>query len=151
MSPGMITRPIWKCPCIKLFITYFRHLDNTTSQVTWIVNIIGVELGNLHLKIRVILMVFNATFNNISVISWWSILLVQETGVPGGNHRPAANNWQTLSHNVVFEYISSWSGFELITLVLVIIPRPPIWVQGWLPGQYGNAHVLNYLLHTSDI
>jgi hypothetical protein len=65
---------------------------NTTSQVTWIVNIIGVELGNLHLKIRVILMVFNATFNNISVISWWSILLVQETGVPGGNHRPAANN-----------------------------------------------------------
>jgi len=28
-------------------------------------------------------MVFNATFNNISV------LLVEETGVPGENHRPA--------------------------------------------------------------
>jgi hypothetical protein len=27
------------------------------------------------------LMVFNATFNNISVISWWSVLLVEETGV----------------------------------------------------------------------
>ena len=26
---------------------------------------------------------FNATFNNISVISWWSVLLVEETGVPG--------------------------------------------------------------------
>ena len=25
MGRGMITRPIWKCPCIKLFITYFRH------------------------------------------------------------------------------------------------------------------------------
>ena len=24
---GMITRPIWKCPCIKLSITYFRHLE----------------------------------------------------------------------------------------------------------------------------
>jgi hypothetical protein len=24
-------------------------------------------------------MVFNATFNNISVISWWSVLLVDET------------------------------------------------------------------------
>jgi hypothetical protein len=24
-------------------------------------------------------MVFNATFNNISVISWWSVLLVEET------------------------------------------------------------------------
>jgi hypothetical protein len=30
-------------------------------------------------------MVFNATFNNISVISWWSVLL-EETGVPGENH-----------------------------------------------------------------
>jgi len=28
-------------------------------------------------------MVFNATFNNISVISWQSVLLVEETGVPG--------------------------------------------------------------------
>jgi hypothetical protein len=28
-------------------------------------------------------MVFNTTFNNISVISWLSVLLVEETGVPG--------------------------------------------------------------------
>jgi len=27
-------------------------------------------------------MVFNATFNNISVMSWRSVLLVEETGVP---------------------------------------------------------------------
>ena len=27
MGRGMITRPLWKCPCIKLFITYFRHLE----------------------------------------------------------------------------------------------------------------------------
>ena len=40
-------------------------------------------------------MVFNATFNNISV------LLVEETGVPGENHRPVASHRQTLSHNVV--------------------------------------------------
>ena len=30
--------------------------------------------------------VFNATFNNISVISWRSVLLVEETGVPGEHH-----------------------------------------------------------------
>jgi hypothetical protein len=30
-------------------------------------------------------MVFNATFNNISVISWRSVSLVEETGVPGEN------------------------------------------------------------------
>ena len=32
------------------------------------------------------------------VISWRSVLLAEETGVPGGNRRPAAGNWQTLSH-----------------------------------------------------
>ena len=37
-------------------------------------------------------MVFNATFNNISVISWRSVLLVEEIGVPGENHRPAASH-----------------------------------------------------------
>ena len=31
-------------------------------------------------------MVFNATLNNISVISWRSVLLVEETGVPTENH-----------------------------------------------------------------
>jgi len=31
-------------------------------------------------------MVFNATFNNISAKSWQSVLLVEETGVPGENH-----------------------------------------------------------------
>jgi len=31
-------------------------------------------------------MVFNTTFNNISVISWRSVLLVEEIGVPGENH-----------------------------------------------------------------
>jgi len=46
-------------------------------------------------------MVFNATFNNISVISWRLVLLVEETGVPGENYRPAASHWQTLSHNAV--------------------------------------------------
>jgi hypothetical protein len=46
-------------------------------------------------------MLFNATFNNISVIVWCSVLLVEETGVPGENHRPVASHGQTLSHNVV--------------------------------------------------
>ena len=43
----------------------------------------------------------NANFNNISVISWWSVLLMEETGVPGENHRPTASQRQILSHNVV--------------------------------------------------
>jgi len=49
----------------------------------------------------VCLMVFNATLNNISVISWRSVLLMKETGGPGKNHRSVASHWQTLSHNAV--------------------------------------------------
>jgi len=46
----------------------------------------------LHNYIHVIeggvrVMVFNTTFNNISVISWQSVLLKEETGVSGENHR----------------------------------------------------------------
>ena len=40
---------------------------------------------------RVRVVVFNATFNNISMRSWWSVLLVEETGGPRENHRPAAS------------------------------------------------------------
>ena len=47
---------------------------------------------------EVSILVFNAISNNISIISWWSVLLVEETGE---NHRNAASYWQTLSHNVV--------------------------------------------------
>ena len=45
----------------------------------------------------VCLMVFNATFNSISAISWRLVLLVKKTGLPGENHRPDASNWQTLT------------------------------------------------------
>ena len=37
-------------------------------------------------------MVFNATFNNIAVKSWRSVLLVDETGVPRENYRPPASH-----------------------------------------------------------
>ena len=53
------------------------------------------------LFIFVCLMELNATINNISAISWQSILLVEETGVPGEINRPVANHWQILSRNVV--------------------------------------------------
>ena len=94
-------------------------------------------------------MVFYATFNNISAVSWWSVVLVEESVVYRENHRPVASQWQTLSHfnlNVFYSekywkgldsrtslYISSphlyhimlyrvqltWAGFELKMLVVV--------------------------------
>jgi hypothetical protein len=50
---------------------------------------------------RVRVMVFNATFNNILVISCQSVLLVEETGIPGEKHQSVTSHWQALSHNFV--------------------------------------------------
>jgi hypothetical protein len=50
---------------------------------------------------RIRIMVFNATFNNISVISWHSFFFVEVSGEHRGNHRPSTCHWQTLSCNVV--------------------------------------------------
>jgi len=45
--------------------------------------------------------VFNATFNNILVISWRSVLLLEKTGIPGENQCTVSSRGQTLSHKVV--------------------------------------------------
>ena len=50
-------------------------------------------------RLRVRVMGFNTTFNAISVISWLSVLLVEETVVPGKNHQPATSYCLNLSHN----------------------------------------------------
>jgi hypothetical protein len=34
-----------------------------------------------------------ASLSTISVISWRPVLVVEEVGVPGENHRPWASNW----------------------------------------------------------
>ena len=47
------------------------------------------------------IIVFNATFNNISVKSWRSVLLIEKPEYPEKNHRPVASHLQSVSHNVV--------------------------------------------------
>jgi hypothetical protein len=61
---------------LRLF--YDRPDDDTTFTVNY--------------GLFVCLMVLNVTFNNISDISWQSVLLVEETGGPGENHRPVASH-----------------------------------------------------------
>ena len=58
-------------------------------------------------------MVFNTTFNSISVISWRSVSLVEETGVPGENHR------HEVCHMMWYRVHIAWAGFELTTLVVI--------------------------------
>ena len=63
-------------------------------------------VGFIIAKVMLVLgfMVFNATFNNISVISWRSALLVKETEIPDQNHRPAA------SHYIIAQKLSGISN-----------------------------------------
>jgi hypothetical protein len=42
---------------------------------------------------KVELLMFNATFSNISAISWRPVLVVEEAGVPRENYRSWASNW----------------------------------------------------------
>ena len=72
--------------CVNYCLLFLSHLE-TNSQMFGLV------------------MAFNATFSNISVILWWSVLLVEETGE---NHRPVASHGQTLSHNVVHLALIDW-------------------------------------------
>ena len=61
-------------------------------------------------------MVFNATFNNISAISWRSVLLVEETGK---NHRPVEVT-DKLYHITLYHRVHlAWTGFELTTLIVI--------------------------------
>ena len=52
-------------------------IDNSCAKYMWDLN--SYDMFGLVL--------FKATFNNISVISWRSDLLVEETGGPGENHQ----------------------------------------------------------------
>jgi hypothetical protein len=67
-------------------------------------------------------MVFNASFNNISAISWRSVLLVEETGVPGENHRSVASQLTLyLIANGENEYQDEYQNFQAnFTLVYLL-------------------------------
>jgi uncharacterized membrane protein SpoIIM required for sporulation len=70
-------------------------------------------------------MLFNPTFKNIKIISWRSVLLVDETGVPGENRHIVASLWHNIVRFVFLIFLGSccsiyflW-GFMLLNLFFV--------------------------------
>ena len=53
----------------------------------------SLKQTNMISKIDLDFLCFNATFSNISAISWRPVLVMEEVRVPGENHRPWASNW----------------------------------------------------------
>jgi hypothetical protein len=80
-------------------------------------------------------MMSNATFNNSSVILCRSVLLVEETGVSGENHRPAAIHWQTLSHIFMMDSILtqrySWNTAKVGVKHQSINQSINVWILWW--------------------
>ena len=72
---------LWWCPLWSSCLYYYRflHVSDTRKGLSCI----------------------KVAFNNTSAISWWSVLLVEQTDVTRENHPPVVSHWQTLSHNVV--------------------------------------------------
>jgi hypothetical protein len=102
---------IFSCYCKK----WYLNINDEYKYLAKYVNIFLIKLylaPNIYIfGVRV--MVFNSTFNNISVISWRSVLLVEETGTPRENRRPAASRWMLYRVHLV------WAGFQLTTLVVI--------------------------------
>ena len=110
---------------------------------------------NLASLLFVCLMVFNATFNTISVISWRSILLGEETGVPGENQRSVASHWQTLSYNGVHlalieirtHNISDDSVVNPTTLVIVYLLSHKDVIRTIYITFFKTFFVVNFFYH----
>ena len=72
-------------------------------------NVFIVKSANKTLTYRVQCMLFNATFKNISDISWLSVLLVEETDVATENDKPVAHLpiwigvWRLMPLSIIFQ------------------------------------------------
>ena len=83
----------------------------------------------------VCLMVFNAIFNNISVMSWRSVLLVQETVVPGENHRPGGDSAFTFIN--MLDYGDRRTDCERCTCAMLGSP-PSLKSRPWRSQTFNN-------------
>ena len=82
---------------IYLQMSHPTQFWNGLKKLSYILTYNKYKVLSEYIVGLVIFMVFIATFNNISALSWRSVLLMKETGIPGENQRPVASHGQTLN------------------------------------------------------
>ena len=98
----------WKLNTIEIELKIRRH---------FILYYVNINKQKKYILQGIKVMVFNATFNNISAILWRSVLLVEETRVPWENHRTAETHW--LYNIMLYQVHLVWAGFKFATLVVI--------------------------------
>jgi hypothetical protein len=116
MACNMHFNKMWVEGISLFFIVHSSHLSESMRPFNHLMSLPSNILQKLqshfpiHKNPSFFVMVFNATFNTISVIAWLSALLLEKTVIPGENQRPGASYWQALQKVFLFHVmlIYSW-------------------------------------------
>jgi hypothetical protein len=100
---GVICHPILADLFLSSYATYFiqRFLKKNQNELArsfnftfrYIDDVLSPNNYRFGFDLIFDFLVFNATFGNISAISWRPALVIAEAWVLGENHRPWASNW----------------------------------------------------------
>ena len=88
---------------LSQFCTILEEMINSFMEI-----ILNIKAADYLKMIGLVWWCLTPLSTYISVIPWRSVLLMEETGVPGKNHQPVVSHWQTLSHNVVDLALIGW-------------------------------------------
>jgi hypothetical protein len=129
ISRGLMTRAIWKRPCINLFITYFARADNMLlprRQITRCKFLWNVHLQTYNdIQFTVCLGLWYLTPHSTtfqlycgSQVYWWRKLQYQEktTNLPQ----------VTCSHVVHILYVTLamvWESVFFVTIFIIVVPE----------------------------